>query len=161
MVIPVEFYYAAISAIIGLLWTNKLNFDAEGRLHFKGRYVGYIFGFVLWIVFFLFTYFVVASITEALLKEIIFFIGEFEYLSDAFLLALTFVTFLVIYKIKIKIKTKEGLKPTEVVKKPAEAVTKRIPKEAKEIPKKISKIKIMKKIKTKHRKKRIKTRKKK
>ena len=148
MIFPLEFYYAVISAIIGILWTNKLNFDSEGRLHFEGRYVGYYLGFLIWLLFFGITYFIVAEITKPLINFIVDLTGTgvLYYIKDVFLILFAFIVFYIIYTIKIKCKTKEGIKPEKVVEKPVKAV-KKLPKKIKKInkPTKRSKKKIRKK----------------
>ncbi len=133
MILPQEFYYAVISAVIGILWTNKLNFDCEGRLHFKGRFIGFYLGFIIWLIFFGITYFLVAGITKPLVDTIIHLVGPVIYVKDSLLIILTFIVFYLVYKIKIKSRTKEGMKVMDVVHEPVKAV--------KNIPKKIEKIK--------------------
>ncbi len=134
MILPIEFYYAAISGIIGILWTNKLNFDSGGRLHFKGKFVGIPLGFFVWFTFFMITYFIISEITKPLIDLIISLTGTgfLFYIKDLILILIAFGIFYFIYKIKIKCKTKEGIRPQEALDDSIKAV--------KKIPKKINKI---------------------
>ncbi len=101
MFFPSEFYYAAISAIFGLLWQDSISMDKKGKPRFGGKRVGLIPGFIIWMAGFAITFFIVSTILGTVTNFFFSILGQFvRDITEEFLILLCFAVFYLVSRIK-------------------------------------------------------------